>query len=95
MTIGEKYNHFIHDLEGLQFHIMAISVLGYCCIVIPFTILSISIFNAPGIEFIIACVGGIAILVANLDDAPVKMIFNIFLIAVAIDLLMIIINFFI
>ncbi len=95
MTISERYNHFMHDLEGLQFHIMAFSVLIYCCVLIPFTVISIEANHAPGIELIVAMIGGFAIVVANLDNAPVKLIFGIFIAASIIDLVMIFANFFI
>ena len=95
MTISERYNHFMHDIDGLQFHIMAFSVLIYCCVFIPFTMLSIESTHAPGIELIIAMLGGFAIVVANLDNAPVRLIFGIAIGAAVIDVIMITINFFI
>lgn len=95
MTISERYNHFMHDLEGLQFHIMAFSVLIYCCVLIPFTVLSIEITHAPGIELILAMLGGFAIVIANLDNAPVRLIFRVFIIASVIDLAIILVNFFV
>lgn len=95
MTISERYNHLMHDLDGLQFHIMAFSVLIYCCVFIPFTVLSIEANHAPGIELIIAMLGGFAIVVANLDNASVRLIFGIFIVASVLDVMMICINFFI
>lgn len=86
------YNHKCEEASFNRLGVMAFVLLVQTCLIIPATLLAISMNGSNTFEFILIAILSFAILVSLLGDLPSKVILPLFAVSILIHLIIILIN---
>lgn len=86
------YNNKCEEAAFNRLGVMAFVLLVQTCIVVPATLLSISINGNSSMDFILMAIFSFAILVSLLGDLPAKIILPLFAVSLLVYLTIILMN---
>ncbi len=86
------YNHKCEDAGYNRLGVMAFVLLIHTCIIIPATLLAISMNGNNLVEFLLMTIFSFGLLVSLLGDLPQKIVFPVFGVSILVHLGIILVN---